>query len=277
MLALAIWIGSIAALYGPVVIRMARQWQDDVTYSHGWVIAPIALMLVWRQRDRLRTAPLTPSRAGLAVVIGSLFVFVAGTLAAELFLTRISLIGVLAGTVLYTCGRTHLTLVAFPLLFLVFMIPLPAIVFDRAAVSLQLVASALGERLIRAGGVAVLRDGNVLRLASITLEVDEACSGIRSLMALVSVTTLVGYLFEPIWWRRVAVAVAAVPLAVALNAARIGLTGMAALRYGPSAARGAVHEATGMVVFVVALACVCAVHWRKRPARQGISHRLEAA
>lgn len=278
MTALAIWIGSLAVLYGPVLIRMAQQWNDDVTYSHGWVIAPIALMLAWRQRDRLRTAPFAPSRVGLVLVLGSLLVFLAGSLAAELFLTRISLIGVLAGTVLYACGPAHLRLLAFPLLFLIFMIPLPAIVFDRAAVSLQLVASALGEKLMRAGGVAVLRDGNVLRLASITLEVDEACSGIRSLMALISVTTLVGYLFEPVWWRRVAVAVAAIPLAVALNAARIGLTGMAALRYGPSAARGAVHEATGLVVFVIALACVCAVHWRKRPAPESrVAGRLEAA
>jgi exosortase len=278
MLALAVWIGSIAALYGPVLIRMARQWQDDPTYSHGWVIAPIALMLAWHRRDRLRDAAIAPSRAGLAVVIGSLMVFVAGTLAAELFLTRISLIGVLAGTVLYAFGRAHFRILAFPILFLLFMVPLPAIVFDRAAVSLQLVASALGEKLMRAGGVAVLRDGNVLRLASITLEVDQACSGIRSLMALISVTTLVGYLFEPIAWRRVAVAVAAVPLAVALNAVRIGLTGMAALRFGPAAARGTVHEMTGAVVFVIALACVCALHWRKRrPIAPIVSRRLEAA
>jgi exosortase len=266
-----------ALLYGPVLIGMARQWQDDPTYSHGWVIAPIALMLAWHQRDRLRTATIAPSRLGLFVVVASLMVFVAGTLAAELFLTRISLIGVLAGTTLYTFGRTHLQLLAFPLLFLIFMVPLPAIVFDRAAVSLQLAASALGERLMRAGGVAVLRDGNVLRLASITLEVDQACSGIRSLMALISVTTLIGYLFEPIWWRRVAVAVAAVPLAIALNALRIGLTGMAALRFGPAAARGAVHETTGAIVFVVALACVCALHWRRRSMTPLVSRRLEAA
>src|SRR5437762_1654475 len=212
MLALGVWIGSMAVLYGPVLIKMARQWQDDPTYSHGWIIAPIALMLAWHQRDRLRDAARRPSNAGLLLVAASLLLFAAGSLAAELFLTRISLIGVLAGTILYTLGANHLRLLAFPLLFLIFMIPLPAIVFDRAAVSLQLLASALGERLLRAGGVAVLRDGNVLRLASVSLEVNDACSGIRSLMALVSVTTLVGYLFEPSWWRRAAVAAAAVPL-----------------------------------------------------------------
>src|SRR5262249_11948989 len=146
MLALAAWTGSIALLYGPVLFKMASQWQSDPTYSHGWVIAPIALMLAWRQRDRLRQAAPRPSSAGLAIVIASLLVFMAGSLGAELFLTRISFIGVLAGTVLFALGWTHLQLLAFPLLFLVFMVPLPAIVFDRLAVSLQLIASGFGER-----------------------------------------------------------------------------------------------------------------------------------
>src|SRR5262252_1541893 len=107
MPALAAWTGSIALLYAPVLARLARQWQSDPTYSHGWVIAPVALILVWRQRDRLRDAPLQPSDFGLAIVVASLMVYVAGTLAAELFLTRISIIGVLAGTVLFALGWTH--------------------------------------------------------------------------------------------------------------------------------------------------------------------------
>ena len=264
MFGLAAWTGALAWLYGPVLVGLARQWRDDSTYSHGWVIAPLALMLAWRQRQQFRAAARQPSTVGLAIVIASLAVFVGGTLAAELFLTRVSLIGVVAGSVLYGFGRTHFRLLAFPIAFLIFMIPLPAILFDRVAVSLQLVASALGEQLLRSTGVAVLRDGNLLRLASVTLEVNDACSGIRSLMALVAVTTLAGYLFEPNQSRRVAVAAAAVPLAIGLNAVRITATGLAALRFGPWAASGAVHEATGAVVFVAAIACVCAVHLVRR-------------
>src|SRR5947209_2113932 len=143
MLALVAWIGSMALLYGPVLIKMARQWQDDPTYSHGWVVAPIALMLAWRQRDRLREAAREPSQLGLLIVVASLLVFVAGSLAAEIFLTRVSLVGVLAGTILYSLGWSHFRLLAFPVCFLVFMIPLPAVLFDRASVSLQLVASGL--------------------------------------------------------------------------------------------------------------------------------------
>jgi len=276
MLALAAWTGSMVLLYGPVLYKLAAQWQSDPTYSHGWVIAPVALVLAWRQRDRLREAPRQPSLLGLAIVVASLFIFILGTLGAELFLTRISLIGVLAGTVLFAFGRSQLRPLAFPLFFLFFMVPLPTIVFDRLAVSLQLGASAIGEQMLRAGGAAVLRDGNVLRLASVTLEVNEACSGIRSLMALLSVTTLVGYVWEPTLWRRVAVAALAVPLAIALNAVRIGVTGFAALRFGPWVAHGAIHEAAGAVVFVVAIACVTALHWHKQTPTL-TTPRLEAA
>lgn len=277
MLGLAVWIGSIGLLYGSVLIGLARQWESDPNYSHGWVIAPIALALAWRERDRLRNAARRPSNLGLAVILASLFVFIVGSLGAELFLTRISLIGVLAGTILYVSGWTHLRLLAFPVLFLVFMIPLPAIVFDRIAVSLQLLASSLGEQLLRTAGVAVLRDGNVLRLATVTIHVDEACSGIRSLMTLVSITTLIGYLFEPRWWLRVAVAAAAVPLAVVLNGVRIGVTGLAAIQFGPAAARGPVHDAAGAIVFAIALACICACYWRKAAARSSEPRKLEVA
>lgn len=277
MLALAAWTGSMVLLYGPVLYKLAAQWQSDPTYSHGWVIAPVALVLAWHQRGRLRHAPRQPSLVGLAIVVASLLVFVLGSLGAELFLTRISLIGVLAGTVLFAFGWAQLRLLAFPLFFLLFMVPLPAIVFDRLAVSLQLGASAIGEQLLRAGGAAVLRDGNVLRLASVTLEVNEACSGIRSLMALLSVTTLVGYVWEPTPWRRVAVAALAVPLAIALNAVRIGVTGFAALHFGPWVAQGTVHEAAGAVVFVVAIACVTALHWYTRQTPPLATPRLEPA
>ena len=140
------------------------------------------------------------------------------------------------------------------------MIPLPAVMFDRIAVELQMIASALGERMMQTLNVAVVRDGNVLRLATVSLEVNEACSGIRSLMTLLAVTALMAYLFEPRWPRRLVIAAAALPIAVGLNGIRIAATGLAALRFGPSAASGGVHEATGFAVFVAAVAGVCALH-----------------
>jgi exosortase len=259
MIAVGAWVLSAATLYAAVLVKLVQQWGADPTYSHGFLVPPIALFLVYRERDRLRDTPFRPSSVGLAVVAFSLILYGLGSLGAELFVTRISLIGVIAGTVLYVCGWNHLRLVAFPLAFLIFMIPLPAIVFDRATVSLQLVASRMGEDLLRAADVPVLRDGNILTLPTITLEVNDACSGIRSLMALLSVCALVGYFSDAPPWQRALLVFAALPVAIGLNGVRIAATGLAASRFGPAAATGAIHETSGWLVFVLALVVVVAL------------------
>ena len=259
MVGFAAWIVTAAVLYGAVLVKLVRQWAADESYSHGFVVLPIALFLVWQQRDRLRQTTISPSNAGLVVIAFSLAVYVLGSLGAELFLTRVSLIGVIGGTVLYVFGWQQFRVIRFPLAFLIFMIPLPAIVFDRVAVSLQLVASQLGEQLLRFANVPVLRDGNVLTLATITLEVNDACSGIRSLMALLCVATLIGRYSDSTPLHRWAIALAAIPIAIALNGVRIGATGLAASRFGPAVASGAIHAAAGWIVFVAALAVVWAL------------------
>jgi exosortase len=259
MLGACAWIFACAWLYGPVLTKLAQDWRADASYSHGFLVAPIAMLLAWRQRGRIRRTAPEPSVAGLLVVGGSLALYATGVLGAELFLTRLSLIGLLAGTIVFVLGWPLLRAVSFPLVFLIFMIPLPAIVFDRVAVSLQLIASTLGEYMLQAAHVPVLRDGNILRLANATLEVNDACSGIRSLIALTAVAALTGYVFEPVVWRRLVVLVAAVPFAVMLNGVRIALTGFAADRFGAGAAQGTVHDASGGLVFLLALAAIGAV------------------
>jgi exosortase len=264
MVALAAWMAAAAWLYGPLMLRLAQDWTADPTYSHGFAIPPIALYLVWRQRERLRRAPIRPSLAGLAILASSLLLLAAGWLGAELFVSRLSLIGVIAGTVVYVLGWEHLRLTAFPLAFLVLMIPLPAIVLNDASFRLQLLASQAGEHLLRSFSVPVLRDGNVLTLASATLQVNDACSGIRSLVALVSLAMLGGHLLDLAWWRWLLVAAAAVPIAVGLNGVRIALTGVAVTRFGTGAAEGTLHTASGLAVFAVALGCLWALNrpWR---------------
>lgn len=245
-----------AAVYGPVLLKLARDWSDDPTYSHGFLVLPIALFLAWDRRDRLRAIAASPSASGLVLVIVSLALLVFGVLGAELFTTRISLIGVLGGTILYVRGWGALRVLAFPLLFLLFMIPIPAIVFDRIAVSLQLIASGFAERILQALDVPVLRDGNVLTLSNVTLEVNDACSGIRSLSALVCITVLAGDRLRLGPWRSGVLALAAFPVAILLNGIRVAATGVAAIHFGPAAAAGAVHTTTGWIMFVVALGCV---------------------
>jgi exosortase len=153
-----------------------------------------------------------------------------------------------------------LRLLAFPLAFLLLMVPLPEILFNRIAFPLQMVASQLGELAIATSGVPVLREGNVLLLPNRALEVAEACSGIRSLISLVMLAVVLGYFTERRIWARVLIAVAAVPIAVMANAIRVAGTGLASYWISPAAADGFFHTFSGWLMFIVALGGLLAFH-----------------
>ena len=186
-------------------------------------------------------------------------VLAAGVLGAELFLTRLSMLGGVAGAVLFLYGWNHLRVLAFPLAFLLLMIPIPAIVFNQVAFPLQLLASRFGELALAATGVPVLREGNVITLANTTLEVAEACSGIRSLISLLTLAIVFGYFVDRRPWVRVTLALASVPVAIVANGMRVAGTGIAAHRMGPDAAEGFFHTFSGWFVFLVAFALLFAV------------------
>ena len=186
------------------------------------------------------------------VICGALALVIVGRLGAELFLTRVSLIVMLAGALLFLHGWQHLRILAFPLLFLMLMVPLPAIVFNQIAFPLQLLASRVGTAGIQACAVPVLREGNVIVLADTSLEVAEACSGIRSLVSLLTIGIVYGYFTDPRPWMRTVIALSTIPIAIAANAARVTGTGVLAHYYGPEAAHGFFHTFSGWLVFVVA-------------------------
>jgi exosortase len=243
--------GGFAVLYAHVFVKLVHDWATDDNYSHGFLIVPIALYFAWERRRVLAAQPPRPSWLGLPVVVGSIAVLATGTLGAELFLTRISIIGVLAGTVLFIGGWRHLRILALPLAFLLLMIPLPAIIFNRIAFPLQLLASRVGEASISAMGIPVLREGNVIVLANTTLEVAEACSGIRSLISLLTLGIVFGYFVDPRQWMRTLIALTTVPIAIFANGVRVAGTGIAAHYYGAAAAEGFLHEFSGWLIFIV--------------------------
>jgi len=216
---------AILGVYLPVLSSLVRQWASDENYSHGFIIVPFALYFAWRKRRALAAAPVEPGIGGLAVVAVSLLVLLAGLAGAELFLTRVSLIGVIGGSIWFLWGRAHLRLLAFPVLLLFLMVPLPAIIFNQIAFPLQLLASRAGEAALTLGGVPVLREGNVLELATTKLEVAQACSGIRSLISLLTLGILLGKLSEQPIMMRILLAILTVPVAIAANAARVAGTG----------------------------------------------------
>ena len=249
---------SFSVLYAPVVSRLVKDWAHDDNYSHGFLIVPLAAYFAWERRQRLR-AVLTnarPSTSGLLIVLLGFFTLFGGLLGADLFLSRISIVVTLTGATVFVLGWNGLKALAFPIGFLLLMIPIPAIIFNQIAFPLQLLASRAGEVAMTVTGVPVLREGNVMILAHTKLEVAEACSGIRSLVSLLTLGVVLGYFIDPRPGLRIAIAVLTVPIAVVTNGLRVAGTGIAAHYYGAQAAEGFFHQFSGWLVFTVALMLV---------------------
>jgi exosortase len=252
--AMAVLCGATAIVYLPVISSLVRQWASDENYSHGFLVAPIALLFAWKSRHALAATKPAPHAGGLVLVVFSLLLFIAGQLAAELFLTRVSLLGVAAGSIVFLRGPAHLRRLLFPFLLLLLVIPLPALVFNQIAFPLQLLASKTAESVLTAANVPVLREGNVLVLPNLSLEVAEACSGLRSLASLVALALILGKWTTPRPGGRIALALLSIPVAVIANAARVAGTGLATAWIGPAAAEGFFHEFSGWLMFVGAFA-----------------------
>jgi len=181
-------------------------------------------------------------------------------LGAELFFSRVSLLVLLAGLIILFQGWTFFRAVLFPWAFLILMIPIPSLILQQVTFPLQLLASKLATVLLQLVGVPVLRQGNMILLASMPLEVAEACSGIRSLLTLITLAIIYGYLMENRVWVRVVLALSAVPIAVAANSFRIFGTGLLVQYWDPDKAEGFYHALGGWLIFVVALIMLFTLH-----------------
>lgn len=251
---LAMAATSLVVLYFDVLVKLVDAWTNDGNYSHGFLIVPLAGYFAWERRDRLSRAVTKSSFLGLIVVVGSLAVLVVGILGSELFLTRISLLGAIGGSLLFLFGWQVIRILAFPLGILLLMVPLPAIIFNQITFPLQLWASEFGEFVLNTSRIPVLREGNVLILANTTLEVAEACSGIRSLISLLTLGIVFGYFTDSRQTVRTLIALSTIPIAIFANGVRVAGTGIAAHYFGSAAAEGFFHEFSGWLLFLVAFA-----------------------
>jgi exosortase len=256
---LSILLLGFNALYHGVVADLLRDWANDDNYTHGFFVVPLALYFVWERRHRLLATPTHPNPLGVALILTSLAVLVVGVLGADLFATRISMVGVIAGAILFILGWPRLKVVAFPIAFLVLMIPLPALVLNQLIMPLQLIASQLGESILDLLHIPALREGNVIVLANATLQVAEACSGIRSLITLLTAAIVLGYFMDPRLSIRLLLVMATVPIAIVTNGLRVAGTGVIAHYYGPMAADQFFHGFSGWVVFLLAVLVMCAI------------------
>ncbi|MBZ5515333.1 MAG: exosortase/archaeosortase family protein [Acidobacteriia bacterium] len=244
---------AVGYLYVPILARLSEDWWNDPDASHGFLVVPFSLFVAWRARRDWRSLPARPSWLGIPVVAGSLCLLMVGVLGAEYFLSRSSLIFLLAGLIIYFLGWPHFRALLFPWAFLFLMIPIPAIILNHITFPLQLLASRGASAVLELLGVPVLRQGNVMQLASTSLEVAEACSGIRSLLSLVTLAIIYGYFLESRFSRRALFAVCAVPIAVIANGLRVVGTGLLAYYWSPEKAEGFFHTFSGWLIFVLAM------------------------
>ena len=254
IVALLLW------LYSPTLAHLAAQWWNDPNFSHGFFVPLFSAFVIWQDRTRLSSLSSRPSWSGLLFLGLGLCVLMVGQMGAELFLARLSLLIVLAGLIVLFFGWNFFRALLFPWAFLLLMIPIPTIVFNQITFPLQLLASKVASTTLPWMGVPVLREGNVIVLPAMALEVAEACSGIRSLMSLTTLAVIYGYLMERRVGVRVLLAVASVPIAVAANSLRIVGTGLLVQYWDPEKAEGFFHEFSGWLIFVVSLLMLYLLH-----------------
>lgn len=246
--------------YLPILTLMVEQWNNDDDMGHGFFVPIVALYVVWQMRDRLLAITPRPSWLGLPVLLWGAVQMALGMLGAELFLQRTAFLISVAGSVLFLGGWPMIRALQFPLFLLVFMVPIPAVIYNQITFPLQLLASRVAEVALMGVGIPVLRDGNVLELASQKLSVVEACSGIRSLLSLSFLSLVYGYFFEENRRViRVLLFLSTVPIAIVANSFRVSLTGVLS-EYNPELAQGFFHSLEGWVIFVFALVLLLACH-----------------
>jgi exosortase len=254
------WFGGLLLLcYWPILYRMGTQWANDENMGHGFFVPVFAGFIAWQRREELLATPRNPNVLGLfVVVLGGLLSLVA-TLGAELFSARLSFVVALFGTILYLGGTRWIKILLFPLILLLFMIPIPAIIYSALTMKLQNLASELGEIMIGAMGIPVLREGNVLRIPSQPLDIAEACSGIRSLMTLLFMALVISYFTDKKVWMRWALLIATVPIAIIANGLRVAITALLS-EHNTEWASGAYHEAEGFVIYFIDIIALLGVH-----------------
>ena len=260
----------VAWLYHSILYRLAVQWWGDPNFSHGFFVPAFSVFVLWQSRNRLTKVRISPSWTGLPIVILALIMLVFGELGVELFTSRSSFIILLAGLIILFRGWPLFRAVLFPWAFLFLMVPLPAIILQHFTFPLQILASKLATWSLQAVGIPALREGNQIYLPHITLDVAEACSGIRSLVSLITLAIIYGYLMDDRKSVRVALVCAAVPIAITANVFRIFVTGLVG-QWNPDLAKGFYHEFQGWLIFLAALPLLFGLHrlinliWKPSP------------
>ncbi len=254
------WFAALLlACYFPVLKKLVHDWYIDEDMGHGFFVPVVAGYIIWQQRAAVLSRKYSPNYFGLILVVLGALVLYAATLGVELTMMRGAFLLSLVGVVFTLGGAALFRELLFPLALLLFMIPLPTVIYNQITFPLQILASQVAEVTLSVCGVPVLRDGNVLELPSQKLNVVEACSGIRSLMSLTFLSLVYGYFFEKRisirWW----LLALTPPIAIFVNAMRVTITGFLS-EFNPELAKGLFHSLEGWVMFLLALGFLLIAH-----------------
>ncbi|MBA5867058.1 MAG: VPLPA-CTERM-specific exosortase XrtD [Nitrospira sp. CR1.3] len=246
-------LGLLGFLYFDSLSFLLRQWVGSEDYSHGLFVPFVSGFLMWQSRSRVIAGGVTQPWLGIIVMVGGLVLSWIGELGTIYVVSHVSLWLIVVGLIVTLIGVSGTKAIAFPLLYLLTAIPLPVFLYAALSAQLQLMSSALGVWSLQAVGVTAFREGNVIDLGPVQLQVAEACSGVRYLLPLTSLALLCAYLFKDSMWKRALVVLSSLPISILINGFRIGMIGVLVETYGEGAAEGFYHFFEGWVLFMASL------------------------
>lgn len=259
-LSIGIVVCSFIALYHHVIYKMVHDWSIDNNYSHGYLIPIITAYLIWQIHKELAELSLRPANSGLILLILSILFFIVAYVGAELFTMRFSMLLVIFSSIVFLVGWAIAKALIFPLLYLLFMIPLPTIIWNQIAFPLKLFATKMAVGVIKAINIPVYSEGNVIFLSNTTLEVVDACSGLRSLTSLLALSAAFALISDHSRFNKTILFFTAIPIAILVNIFRLSSTAILAKYFGAQVAEGFLHEVSGILVFFIALILMYSIH-----------------
>lgn len=246
LILLILWVVTFIPIYPDLM----ETWFSHSNNSHGVLVPIISAFLIWQKRDQISKAPVNSSGWGEVILVVSMLLYVLSYVGGVAVVARLMIVSSLIGLILYNFSSAVYSIIQFPLLYLLFMVPVPVTLYSLVALPLQIFATKVSTFLIKALSIPVYREGTMLYFMQTNLEVAEQCSGLHSMTSFIMLSVLFAYMLDNKWWKRIFLVISAIPLAIFANIVRVTGTGILANFYGAKVARGFLHEFSGMAVFV---------------------------